>query len=95
MLIFQIHFKTINDFRKYAAFEGMFRMRGYVIIRGERTDMYDLLDLMSQGPVRQAKLVLTQYEQTDVERIGGYLRASGLLNESDASEDSVNRQFPA
>lgn len=90
MLTFNIHLNTINDFRKYAAMEAQFRVRGYVLVRGARTDMYDLLDLMAQGPVRRADLVLTQYQESEKEQLGEFLKKEGLLNENCEPEDSFN-----
>ena len=91
MLTFHIHLNTIDDFRQYAAMEAMFQMRGYVITRGKWIDIYDLLGLMMRGPLHKAKLVLTQYQESDKERITEFLETAGLLDVNYEPEESFNR----
>ena len=51
MIRYNIHLKTINDFRKYVNMTVRFNIAGFVELRGKKINMYDILEIMSQGSV--------------------------------------------
>ena len=59
MLQYNIHLRTINDFRNYANMIVRFNIAGFVRVRKEEINMYDILEIMSQGPVDSMILNLT------------------------------------
>lgn len=59
MLQYNIHLRTVNDFRNYANMIVRFNIAGFVRVRKEEINMYDILEIMSQGPVDSMILNLT------------------------------------
>ena len=51
MLQYNIHLRTVNDFRNYANMIVRFNIAGFVRVRKEEINMYDILEIMSQRPV--------------------------------------------
>lgn len=82
-LKYDIHFRTVNDFRSLANMIYEFSVAGYVEDGDFHENMYALLEIMSHCPLNQLTLVITQYNKNDVPRINEFLRRSGLMNKID------------
>ncbi len=79
MITYKIQLKTIEDFRKYANMNVRFHIMGYVQIQEHKINMYDILDIMENGAVDKAELILTQYRIEELIALQQYLESSGLL----------------
>ena len=79
-LKYDIHFKTVNDFRSLANMIFEFSVAGYVEEGDFHENIYALLEIMSHCPLEQLTLVITQYTKNDIPRINEFIRRSGLLN---------------
>ena len=81
MLQYNIHLRTINDFRKYANMIVRFNIAGFVEVRGEEINMYDILEIMSQGPVDSMILNLTQYTPAQIPELEHYMDEADFFND--------------
>lgn len=84
MLTYNIHLKTVNEFRIYVNMYVRFHIAGYVIAGEEKINMYDILDILENGPVEELLLVLTQYRMEEIKELEEYMEKTGILNESQA-----------
>ena len=73
MLQYNIHLRTVNDFRKYANMIVRFNIAGFVELRGEEINMYDILEIMSQGPADSMLLTLTKYTPAQIPELEHYM----------------------
>ena len=80
MLQYNIHLRTIEDFRQYANMIVRFNIAGYVDIRGEEVNMYDILEIMSQGPVDSMILNLTKYDPGQISEFENYMEKAKFFN---------------
>lgn len=81
MLQYNIHLKTIDDFRNYANMMVRFNIAGFVDIRGEEVNMYDILEIMSQGPVDCMVLNLTKYNPAQIPELENYMGKANFFND--------------
>lgn len=81
MLQYNIHLRTINDFRKYANMIVRFNIAGFVEVRGEEINMYDILEIMSQGPVNSMILNLTKYTPAQIPELEHYMDEADFFND--------------
>ena len=89
MLQYNIHLRTVNDFRKYANMIVRFNIAGFVEVRGEEINMYDILEIMSQGPVDSMILNLTKYTPAQIPELEHYMDEAdffGDVNTKDVSD---------
>lgn len=86
MIQYNIHLKTVNDFRKYANMIVRFNIAGFVEVRGEEINMYDILEIMSQGPVDSMILNITKYTPAQIPELEKYMEEAHFFNEM-RSED--------
>lgn len=84
MLTYNIHLKTVNEFRSYVNMYVRFHIAGYVIAGEEKINMYDILDILENGPVEELLLVLTQYRMEEIKELEEYMEKTGILSESQA-----------
>lgn len=82
MLTYNIHLKTVNEFRIYVNMYVRFHIAGYVIAGEEKINMYDILDILENGPVEELLLVLTQYRMEEIKELEKYMEKTGILSES-------------
>ena len=88
-LKYDIHFRTVNDFRSLANMIYQFSIAGYVEEGDFHESVYALLEIMSHCPLNNLKLVITQYNREDIPKINEYLAKSTLLNKTDTSENTA------
>ncbi len=88
MLQYNIHLRTVNDFRKYANMFVRFNIAGFVELRGEEINMYDILEIMSQGPVNSMLLTLTKYTPAQIPELEHYMDEADFFN--DVNTKDVN-----
>lgn len=81
MLQYNIHLRTVNDFRKYANMIVRFNIAGFVEVRGEEINMYDILEIMSQGPVDSMILNLTKYTPAQIPELEHYMDEADFFND--------------
>ena len=81
MLQYNIHLRTINDFRKYANMIVRFNIAGFVEVRGEEINMYDILEIMSQGSVDSMILNLTKYTPAQIPKLEHYMDEADFFND--------------
>lgn len=81
MLQYNIHLRTVNDFRKYANMIVRFNIAGFVEVRGEEINMYDILEIMSQGPVDSMILNLTKYTPVQIPELEHYMDEADFFND--------------
>lgn len=89
MLQYNIHLRTLNDFRKYADMIDRFNLAGVVKVRGEEINMYDILEILSQGSVDSMVLTLTQYTPAQISELEHYMDEAdffGDVNTKDVSD---------
>lgn len=89
MLQYNIHLRTIDDFRNYANMMVRFNIAGFVDVRGEEVNMYDILEIMSQGPVESLVLNLTRYNPAQIPELENYMGKANFFNDVN-SEDISN-----
>ena len=78
---YNIHLRTINDFRKYANMIVRFNIAGFVEVRGEEINMYDILEIMSQGSVDSMILTLTKYTPAQIPELEHYMDEADFFND--------------
>ena len=88
MLQYNIHLRTVNDFRKYANMIVRFNIAGFVEVRGEEINMYDILEIMSQGPVDSMILNLTKYTPAQIPELEHYMDEADFFNDVDIKDVS-------
>ena len=88
MVQYTIHLRTVNDFRKYANMIVRFNIAGYVNVRNEEINMYDILSLMSQGPVDSMILNLTKYTPSQIPELEHYMEEAQFFNERTCATDT-------
>ena len=81
MLQYNIHLRTVNDFRKYANMIVRFNIAGFVEVRGEEINMYDILEIMSQGSVDSMILNLTKYTPAQIPELEHYMDEADFFND--------------
>ena len=81
MIQYNINLRTINDFRKYANMIVRFNIAGFVEVRGEEINMYDILEIMSQGPVDSMILNLTKYTPAQIPELEHYMDEADFFND--------------
>lgn len=81
MLQYNIHLRTIDDFRNYANMIVRFNIAGFVDVRGEEVNMYDILEIMSQGPVESLVLNLTKYNLAQIPELENYMGKAHFFND--------------
>lgn len=82
MHTYNVHLKTINEFRIYANMAARFHIAGYVIIKDEKINMYDILDIIENGPVDEMVLVLTRYRKEEMEELENYMEENKIINKN-------------
>ena len=85
MLQYNIHLRTVNDFRNYANMIVRFNIAGFVRVRKEEINMYDILEIMSQGPVDSMILNLTKYTPAQIEH---YMEEANFFNDLNTEDVS-------
>ena len=88
MLQYNIHLRTVNDFRKYANMIVRFNIAGFVEVRGEEINMYDILEIMSQGPVDSMILNLTKYTPAQIPELEHYMDEADFFNDVNTKDVS-------
>ena len=89
MLQYNIHLRTVNDFRNYANMIVRFNIAGFVELRGKKINMYDILEIMSQGSVDSMILNLTKYDSSKIPELEQYMEEAQFFvkpSEEDISE---------
>ena len=81
MLQYNIHLRTVNDFRNYANMIVRFNIAGFVTVREEEINMYDILKIMSQGPVDSMILNLTKYTPVQIPELEHYMDEADFFND--------------
>lgn len=77
-----IQLNTVNAFRSYANMCVRFHIAGYVLVRQQKINMYDILDIMEQGPVEKAELYLTISRAEELPALEEYMKEKKLLKEN-------------
>ena len=88
MLQYNIHLRTVNDFRKYANMIVRFNIAGFVELRGEEINMYDILEIMSQGPIDFMLLTLTKYTPAQIPELEHYMDEADFFNDVNTKDVS-------
>ena len=58
-----------------------FNIAGFVEVRGEEINMYDILEIMSQGPVDSMILNLTKYTPAQIPELEHYMDEADFFND--------------
>lgn len=88
MLQYNIHLRTINDFRNYANMIVRFNIAGFVRVRKEEINMYDILEIMSQRPVDSMILNLTKYTPAQIPELEHYVEEANFFNDLNTEDVS-------
>ena len=79
MIQYNISLKNIPAFRKYANMVARFNIAGFVKIKDTEINMYDILEIISQGSVDSMILTLTKYNPEQLPELEAYMKESHLL----------------
>ena len=88
MLQYNIHLRTVNDFRNYANMIVRFNIAEFVRVRKEEINMYDILYIMSQGPVDSMILNLTKYTPAQIPELEHYMEEANFFNDLNTEDVS-------
>ena len=81
MLQYNIHLRTVNDFRNYANMIVRFNIAGFVRVRKEEINM-------SQGPVDSMILNLTKYTPAQIPELEHYMEEANFFNDLNTEDVS-------
>lgn len=89
MLQYNIHLRTVNDFRNYANMIVRFNI-AWICKSKERKkfNMYDILEIMSQGPVDSMILNLTKYTPAQIPELEHYMEEANFFNDLNTEDVS-------
>ena len=78
MIQYNICVKNIPSVRKYANMIVRFNISGFVKVKNTEINMYDILEIISQGSVDSMILILTKYNPEQVPELEAYMKESHL-----------------
>lgn len=79
---YKIKLTSLDDFRKYSNMITRFHIAGYLETDQERINMYDILDLIQQGPLSCATMLLTTFRKDELPALEAYMKDENLSSEA-------------